>query len=72
MNGTSIYMKLAYVLRYLFKRKHTGGRKKKKNNYIQLMSVKANLTTRPDSLFSVLTHLKHEELITGDSDCKLN
>lgn len=36
------------------------------------MSMRANLTTIPDSLFSLLTHLKHEELITGDSDCKLN
>lgn len=36
------------------------------------MSMRANLTTIPDSLFSVLTHLKHEELITGESDCNLN
>lgn len=29
------------------------------------------MTALPDSLFCVLTHLKHEELITGDSDCKI-
>ena len=36
------------------------------------MSMSANVTSIPDSLFSVLTHLKHEELITGDSDCNFN
>lgn len=35
------------------------------------MSVRANLTAPPDRLSSALTHLKHEELITGDSDCKI-
>lgn len=35
------------------------------------MLVRANLTACPDRLFSALTRLKHEELIIGDSDCKI-
>lgn len=57
-------MKLAYILRYLCKNTM-------KKKYIQLLLVRANLTALPDSLFSVLTHLKHDKLITGDSDCKI-
>lgn len=30
------------------------------------------MTAIHDSPFLVVIHLKHEELITGDSDCKLN
>lgn len=36
------------------------------------MSMRANLTTLPDSLLPVFTHLKHEQLITGDSGREIN
>lgn len=35
------------------------------------MSARANSTGPPDSLLDAFIHLKHKEIIRGDSDCKI-